>query len=189
MFYGNVWKKVIIGRPERWIGIRSDPTFPQRKLARRKDLLPRHDLNAFRGSTAYLGRHPFELRSHSLGNRNLRRRLPEIPLFVNHAHSWFLEGEMQAIGNDSMVFGQCFPPQLVSLQEKGTLPTHFGQLSGAVKSAWIRFRLIGRQSTRDRISSAPIIFSTTYPVSVFRLCPKTCHRFSYPAIGSAASLP
>jgi len=30
MFYGNVWKKVIIDRDERWIGIRSDPTFPQR---------------------------------------------------------------------------------------------------------------------------------------------------------------
>jgi len=30
MFYGNVWKKVIIDRPELWIGIRSDPTFPQR---------------------------------------------------------------------------------------------------------------------------------------------------------------
>jgi len=27
MFYGNVWKKVIIDRPELWIGIRSDPTF------------------------------------------------------------------------------------------------------------------------------------------------------------------
>jgi hypothetical protein len=32
MFYGNVWKKVIIDRPERWIGIRSDPTFPQRGI-------------------------------------------------------------------------------------------------------------------------------------------------------------
>jgi hypothetical protein len=32
MFYGNVWKKVIIARPERWIGIRSDPTFPQRGI-------------------------------------------------------------------------------------------------------------------------------------------------------------
>jgi len=30
MFYSNVWKKVIIDRDERWIGIRSDPTFPQR---------------------------------------------------------------------------------------------------------------------------------------------------------------
>ncbi len=30
MFYGNVWKKVIIDRQERWIGIRSDPTFRQR---------------------------------------------------------------------------------------------------------------------------------------------------------------
>jgi hypothetical protein len=30
MFYGNVWKKVIIDRPERWIGMRFDPTFPQR---------------------------------------------------------------------------------------------------------------------------------------------------------------
>lgn len=33
MFYGNVWKKVIIERPERWIGIRSDPTFPQRGIS------------------------------------------------------------------------------------------------------------------------------------------------------------
>ena len=32
MFFGNVWKKVIIDRPERWIGIRSDPTFPQRGI-------------------------------------------------------------------------------------------------------------------------------------------------------------
>jgi hypothetical protein len=32
MFYGNVWKKVIIDRDERWIGIRSDPTFPQRGI-------------------------------------------------------------------------------------------------------------------------------------------------------------
>jgi hypothetical protein len=33
MFYGNVWKKVIIDRPELWIGIRSDPTFPQRGIS------------------------------------------------------------------------------------------------------------------------------------------------------------
>jgi len=32
MFYGNVWKKVIIDRQERWIGIRSDPTFPERGI-------------------------------------------------------------------------------------------------------------------------------------------------------------
>ena len=32
MFYGNVWKTVIIDRRERWIGIRSDPTFPQRGI-------------------------------------------------------------------------------------------------------------------------------------------------------------
>ncbi len=32
MFFGNVWKKVIIGRKETWIGIRSDPTFPQRGI-------------------------------------------------------------------------------------------------------------------------------------------------------------
>jgi hypothetical protein len=32
MFYGNVWKKVIIEREEQWIGIRSDPTFPQRGI-------------------------------------------------------------------------------------------------------------------------------------------------------------
>ena len=33
MFYGNVWKKVIIDRPELWIGIRFDPTFPQRGIS------------------------------------------------------------------------------------------------------------------------------------------------------------
>ncbi|MGC1649906.1 MAG: hypothetical protein WA741_29120 [Candidatus Sulfotelmatobacter sp.] len=33
MCYGNVWKKVIIERPELWIGIRSDPTFPQRAIS------------------------------------------------------------------------------------------------------------------------------------------------------------
>lgn len=32
MFYGNVWKKIIIERPELWIGIRSDPTFPNRGI-------------------------------------------------------------------------------------------------------------------------------------------------------------
>lgn len=32
MFYGNVWKKIIIERQELWIGIRSDPTFPQRGI-------------------------------------------------------------------------------------------------------------------------------------------------------------
>jgi hypothetical protein len=32
MFFGNVWKKAIIERDERWIGIRSDPTFPQRGI-------------------------------------------------------------------------------------------------------------------------------------------------------------
>src|SRR6185437_16096575 len=32
MFYGNVWKKVIIERRECWIGIRSDPTFRQRGI-------------------------------------------------------------------------------------------------------------------------------------------------------------
>lgn len=32
MFFGNVWKRVIIGRNELWIGIRSDPTFPQRGI-------------------------------------------------------------------------------------------------------------------------------------------------------------
>jgi hypothetical protein len=31
-FYGNVWKKIIIDREELWIGIRSDPTFPQRGI-------------------------------------------------------------------------------------------------------------------------------------------------------------
>ena len=33
MFYGNVWKKVIIDRRELWNGIRSDPTFPQRGMS------------------------------------------------------------------------------------------------------------------------------------------------------------
>jgi len=32
MFFGNVWKKVVIERQDRWIGIRSDPTFPQRGI-------------------------------------------------------------------------------------------------------------------------------------------------------------
>jgi len=32
MFYGNVWKKVIIDRRERWVGIRPDPTFSQRGI-------------------------------------------------------------------------------------------------------------------------------------------------------------
>ncbi len=32
LLFGNVWKKVIIGRDEAWIGIRSDPTFPQRGI-------------------------------------------------------------------------------------------------------------------------------------------------------------
>lgn len=35
MFYGTVWKKLIIERPERWMGIRSDatrPTFPQKGI-------------------------------------------------------------------------------------------------------------------------------------------------------------
>jgi hypothetical protein len=30
MFYGEGWEKVIIGRPELWVEIRSDPTCPQR---------------------------------------------------------------------------------------------------------------------------------------------------------------
>jgi hypothetical protein len=32
MFFGNVWKKAIIDRPEQWIGIRFDPTFPQKGI-------------------------------------------------------------------------------------------------------------------------------------------------------------
>ncbi|HTY83898.1 MAG TPA: hypothetical protein VMB19_06755 [Silvibacterium sp.] len=32
MFFGNVWKMVIIARNERWVGIRFDPTFPQRGI-------------------------------------------------------------------------------------------------------------------------------------------------------------
>ena len=32
MFYGSIWKKVIIDRPERWIGIRSNFNFPQRGI-------------------------------------------------------------------------------------------------------------------------------------------------------------
>lgn len=39
-------------------------------------------------------------------------------------------------------------------------------------------RLTDSQSARDRISSVHSIFSTTYRVDVFRLCPKTCHRCS-----------
>jgi hypothetical protein len=36
MFYGSVWKKIIIERDELWIGVRSDasrPTFPQKGIA------------------------------------------------------------------------------------------------------------------------------------------------------------
>ena len=32
MFYGNVWKQVIIDRHELWIGIRLNPTFPQKGI-------------------------------------------------------------------------------------------------------------------------------------------------------------
>jgi hypothetical protein len=32
MFFGNVWKMVLIGRDEQWVGIRVDPTFPQRGI-------------------------------------------------------------------------------------------------------------------------------------------------------------
>ena len=32
MFYGNLWKKLIIERPETWIGYRPNPTFPQRGI-------------------------------------------------------------------------------------------------------------------------------------------------------------
>ncbi len=32
MFYGNVWKKVIIGREDHWIGMRADPAFPNRGI-------------------------------------------------------------------------------------------------------------------------------------------------------------
>jgi hypothetical protein len=32
MFFGNVWKKVVIARHERWIGVRLDPTLPQRGI-------------------------------------------------------------------------------------------------------------------------------------------------------------
>jgi hypothetical protein len=33
MFYGNVWKMVIIEHPKQWIGIRSVPTFPNRGIS------------------------------------------------------------------------------------------------------------------------------------------------------------
>jgi hypothetical protein len=32
MFFGSVWKKIIIDRPEEWVGIRFDLTFPQRGI-------------------------------------------------------------------------------------------------------------------------------------------------------------
>jgi hypothetical protein len=32
MFFGNLWKMVIMSRPERWIGYRPDPNFPQRGI-------------------------------------------------------------------------------------------------------------------------------------------------------------
>ena len=30
MLFGNIWKMVIIRRDENWIGVRMDPTFPNR---------------------------------------------------------------------------------------------------------------------------------------------------------------
>ena len=33
MFYGNIWKQVIIDRDELWIGIRQYPTFPERGIS------------------------------------------------------------------------------------------------------------------------------------------------------------
>jgi len=33
MFYGNVWKKVIIDRDEQWCGIRPDPTFRRKGVS------------------------------------------------------------------------------------------------------------------------------------------------------------
>lgn len=30
MLFGNIWKMVIMGREENWVGVRMDPTFPQR---------------------------------------------------------------------------------------------------------------------------------------------------------------
>lgn len=45
MFFGNVWKKVIIDRTERWVGIRCDPTFPQRGIT-------------LQGKTYFLDRQP-----------------------------------------------------------------------------------------------------------------------------------
>jgi hypothetical protein len=41
MFYGNVWKKVIIERADHWVGIRSDPTFPNRGITAGQDLFHR----------------------------------------------------------------------------------------------------------------------------------------------------
>ena len=32
LFFGNVWKQIIIDRPETWIGYRADPTFPARGI-------------------------------------------------------------------------------------------------------------------------------------------------------------
>jgi hypothetical protein len=50
MFYGNVWKKVIIERDDHWIGIRNDPvtrpTFPNRGMLARQDLLYRSRLTS-----------------------------------------------------------------------------------------------------------------------------------------------
>jgi hypothetical protein len=49
--------------------------------------------------------------------------------------------------------------------------------------------VIGRQSVRDRIPSVRTIVSTPYRVDDFRLCPKTCHRFSYTLLWNAVTLP
>ncbi len=32
MLFGNIWKMVIIGRDENWVGVRMDPTFPNRGI-------------------------------------------------------------------------------------------------------------------------------------------------------------
>ena len=66
---------------------------------------------------------------------------------------------------------------------------HFSPTGSLEKRGIVQCRLIGRQSVRDRIPSVHTIVSTTYRVDDFRLCPRTCHRFSYVLVGIAAALP
>jgi hypothetical protein len=45
IFYGNAWKKVIIDRDDHWIGMRADPTFPNRGITLQGKTYFRADLS------------------------------------------------------------------------------------------------------------------------------------------------